>query len=199
MVSRAQQLLLLMTIPLLSSCQVAGVAMQVVTGSVGCSVNSNPRADLAQGTTREIQLDFALNDAGIVHQIKQPAVCEYQGSICAGGEWFEVWYGDQTTTHTVKLSDDNVLRFTPHNFCMEIDPYEKECAQGACSASELFTIRLGYSRAVQEQRKLLDLDWKQGELTEFSLVNGTKLKNFGYDVTLYSVTVGDYQLPPTSQ
>lgn len=199
MVRRVQKVLLLMTIPLLSSCQVAGVAMHVVTGSVGCSVNNNPRADLAQGTTREIQLNFTLNDAGTMQQINQPAVCEYQGSMCAGGQWFEVWYGDKTTVQTIKLSDDNVLSFAPHNFCMDIDPYEKECAQGACSASELFTIRLGYSSKVQEQRKLLDLDWKQGELTEFSLVNGTKLQNFGYDVKLYSVTVGDYQPPQTSQ
>lgn len=30
--------------------------MQAVTGSLGCSVNSNPRADLSQGTTTHLSI-----------------------------------------------------------------------------------------------------------------------------------------------
>jgi hypothetical protein len=194
--SRTQRLLLFMLIPLLSSCQVAGVAVQAVTGSIGCSVNDNPTANVQPGSTRDITLNLSLNDAGKVIELNETAVCEYQGSMCAGGKWYSVWYGDPDITHTIHLSDDNQLVFKPHNFCIQIHDYEEQCAAGNCSASEQFMVKLHYSKAVQEQRKAYDLDWKQGELTEFSLVNGEKLVNYGYDLSTYHVVYGD--LKPAS-
>lgn len=197
--NHTQKLLLIMTIPLLSSCQVAGVAVQAVTGSIGCSVNDNPTANLQPGATRDIALNLSLNDAGKVIELNETAVCEYQGSMCAGGKWYSVWYGDQDITHTINLSDDNQLVFKPHNFCIQVHDYEEQCAAGNCSASEQFMVKLHYSKAIQEQRKAQDLDWKQGEMTDFSLVNGQKLVNYGYDVSNYRVVFGDLKSASTAE
>jgi hypothetical protein len=184
-------LLIFILIPILTSCQVIGTGVQVIGGSIGCSVNNNPAAKIEQGSIRNISIDLSLSDGENQIILNETAVCEYQGSMCAGGTWFQVWYGDQSIFHKFKLADGNTLKFGPHNFCTNIDFYEKKCISGNCNPSEHFTLSLSFSEELTEKRKDLDLDWNKGEFTGFESVNESGLIKFGYKVNHYLVDYGE--------
>jgi hypothetical protein len=182
---------IILFIPILASCQVVGTGVQVITGSIGCSVNSSSTVPLKVGAVKDISIEFTLVDGGNTLNLSETATCEYQGNMCAGSQWYQVWYGDQSIRREFQLSDGSKITYWPHSFCIDIDDFEKKCGDGACDPSEHFSLNLKFNKEVAEQRRDQDLDWAKGEFSDFDSVNGEKLTKYGYDVRNYLINYGD--------
>ena len=173
---------------LLASCQVIGTTAHILGASIGCEVNDNPTEHLVPGTLRHFQVSVALNDHGTKHAIEETVACEYQGAMCAGGTWFQVWYGDKDIRQHIVLSDNNQLSLTPNNICTDIHFFEKACAEGTCDASEHFRLKLHFNKDIQQQRQNMPLRWEDGEFVHFENVNGERLRKLGYEVMRFSIS-----------
>jgi len=187
-----KHIFIILIIPILTSCQVIGTGAQVITGSIGCSVNSGSAAPIKIGSVKDISIKFSLIDDGNKLDLSDTASCEYQGNMCAGGQWYQVWYGDQSIQpREFKLSDGNKITYWPHSFCIDIDDFEKECADGNCDPSKHFSLNLKFNKEIADKRRLQNLDWTKGEFSDFDSVNGEKLTQYGYDVRKYLINYGD--------
>lgn len=187
-----KHIFIILIISTLTSCQVIRTGSQVITGSIGCSVNSDSAAPIKVGSVKDISIAFSLIDDGNTLNLSDTASCEYQGSMCAGGQWYQVWYGDQSIQpRELKLSDGNKITYWPHRFCIHIDDFEKKCADGDCDPSKHFSLHFKFNKEVAEQRSKQNLDWRKGEFSDFDSVNGEKLIKHGYDVRNYLINYGD--------
>lgn len=181
--------LTLAVLALLCGCQVIGTTAHILGASVGCAVNNNPNASLKQGEWRYFNINVALWENGQTLQMSETVACEYQGSMCAGGTWFQVWYGDKEVRKTLNFSDGNSLLLTPNNICTNIHFFEEKCQQSSCNPSEHFTLRLHFNKDIQAQRQTMELDAFKGQFPWYETVNGRTLKTFGYDVLRYQVEI----------
>ena len=187
-----KQVFIILIFPILTSCQVIGTGTQVITGSIGCRVNSDAAASLDIGSVKNISIEFSLIDNGNTIDLSDTASCRYQGNMCAGGQWYQVWYGDQSIQpREFKLSDGNKITYWPHGFCIDIDNFEKNCANGDCDPNKHFSLNLKFNNEVAERRRKQDLDWTKGEFSDFDKVNGEELVQYGYDVRNYFIKYGD--------
>lgn len=165
-----------------------GTTAHILGASIGCEINDNPTEHLVPGTLRHFQINVTLNDHGTQHVIEETVACEYQGAMCAGGTWFQVWYGEKVIRQKIVLSDNNQLSLTPNNICTDIHFFEEACAEGPCNASEHFRLRMHFNEETQELRKNMPPRWEDGEFTDFENVNGETLRKLGYEVQKFTIT-----------
>ena len=189
-----RHILILLLVPILVSCQVLTATTSVITGSVACSVSEKKQSFPPEGAIKKIDLSLSISDKTNDVSFSETAICEYQGSMCGGGSWFEVWYGDQSISHNIPLSLGDELVFRPHSFCIALDEYSKQCKLGNCDPVETFRLKLMFSESRKASTVVGDLDWTKGKFKDNALVKASDLPSYGYDVKHFSIEVTDENL-----
>ena len=101
----------------------------------------------------QIHVQFRIGKGLDQINIDETAVCEYQGSFCPAGEWYDVWYGNQEISREVLLPKNRMLSIWHHGLCTRIDEYRRQCANDKCSAEEHFEFRLLLNPQETKERK----------------------------------------------
>ena len=170
-----------------SSCQVTTAATSVVGGSVACARSEEVYPFPEQGEVRDVTVAFEIVDGDDRVAFSHVGRCEYQGSLCGGGAWFQVWYGDQDAVFEWSLSNGDRLVYRPHTQCTYLGQYLVECSDKDCDAAGHFKLNLDFS---QERAALLGgtgTDWASG-LFPGSVV--ASISEMGeYDLKLEAVDV----------
>jgi len=193
-------------IPILASCQVLTASMPVYGGSVACSSSEKEQSFPEQGAKRYLDISFEIIGSGRAVTFSDRAVCEYQGSICGGGKWFDVWYGDESVSHTVSFSNGEQLVYSPHAMCTSLFEFNEKCEAGNCNPVEHFELLLMFSeqRIEQEREKSsgqpinktstnID-DWIKNVFPDRDLVTAEELASYGYSIKKFSIAVSDKNL-----
>ena len=89
-------LLLIATVPFMTSCQVMTASTSVISNSIACGTTESEQLFPQLGSKRFINIDFSIKETNKTIPFKHVAECEYQGSICGGGAWFDIWYGNRS-------------------------------------------------------------------------------------------------------
>jgi len=191
---------------LISSC-IAALLLNSCAVLTPLGLNSNCResrviGDIEPGHIALIEVGFDISLAGELMQFRETAECEYQGWFCPGGDLREVWYGDQSITHSLQISDSEVLDFWPHSFCIYLDEFKKECQNADCDAAEFFEFRLNLSDERTAQRQS-ECDTRAGEPTNsvddfvkcavpnVDSVTFQDLRAYGYEVQNQFIEIRD--------
>lgn len=152
---KSKFILSILLIPLLVGCQAFSASMAVISGTSACNSTEGDQLFPDEGSRKYIHISFDINDSNQAVSFSETATCEYQGSMCGGGAWFQVWYGDQTLPEVeLSLENGNRLSFREHSQCIGIDKFAKACANGACKPEDYFGILVLYSDEYTELRKM---------------------------------------------
>lgn len=175
----------------------------------GCSSLLNRACDEAaktevfpeQGTIASIDISFDITIGGAKESFNEKAECEYQGGFCPGGEWYEVWYGDQSISHEINLLNGEQLTVWPHSFCTNLHEFKKKCAAGDCNPTDHFKLKLQLSEKRKNERieecNTKNPDRVTSDAEEFVgcglpgivLVTFKKLERYGYKIENPKITV----------
>jgi hypothetical protein len=189
-----RNILILLLVPILVSCQALTATTSVIAGSAACNSSEKEQSFPQEGAIKKISLSFTISGKTKDVSFSETAVCEYQGSICGGGAWFEVWYGDQSISHSIPLPLGDELVFWPHSFCTTLDEYSKQCKSGNCEPTDTFKMRLMFSESRKANTVVEGQDWTKGKLQDRALVKSSDLSNYGYEVKHFSIEVADESL-----
>jgi hypothetical protein len=181
-------LVILLTL-IVSGCQALTATTSVIAGSVACSSSEKEQSFPPEGSVKEIDLSFTITDTAKDISFSETAICEYQGSMCGGGAWFEVWYGDQSLSHEIPLPSGDELIFRPHSFCTSLDEYRKKCNSGSCDPNEHFTLLLMFSEKRKSGIVVEGDEWAKGKLQDRALVKASDLPKYGYEVKHFNIEV----------
>lgn len=189
-----RNILILLLAPILVSC----LAPTATTLVVACSSSEKEQSFPPKGAIKKIDLSLTISDKTNDVSLSETAVCEYQGSICVGGAWFDVWYGDQSISHNIPLplplplGDE--LVFWPHSFCTTLDEYSKQCKSGNCDPVKTFKLQLMFSDSRKASTVVGSQDWTKGKSQDRALVKASDLPNYGYQVKHFSIEIVDESL-----
>jgi len=186
-----RNILILLLVPILVSCQALTATTSVIAGSAVCNSTEKEQSFPSEGAIKKIDLSLALSDKTNEVSLSETAVCEYQGSMCGGGAWFQVWYGDQSISHSVSLPLGDELIFKPHSFCITIDEYSKQCQSGNCDPTETFKLLMMFSEERKSSTVVDGLDWTKGKSQDRALVKASDFPSYGYQVKHLSIEVVD--------
>lgn len=189
-----KNILIILLIPIIASCQALTATTSVMAGSVACKSSEKEQSFPPEGAVKKIDLSFTITDTAKDISFFKTAVCEYQGSICGGGAWFEVWYGDQSISHKIPLPRGDELIFRPHSFCISLDEYRKKCNSGNCNPNEHFTLLLIFSEKRDPDTIVQEGDWTKGKLQDRVLVKAGDLPSYGYEVKHFNIEVENESL-----
>jgi hypothetical protein len=166
-----------------------------------CESSKNSRVFPEENSVAKIHVQFQIGAGKDRINVNETAVCDYQGSFCPAGDWYEVWYGNKEMKREIALSDDRTLSIWHHGLCINLDAYKKQCAQDGCGATDYFKFRLVLNPEETNQRKLKCAKRNTSGVTndtdEFvrcgipnvDLVTLEKLKHYGYMVNGESIEV----------
>ncbi len=141
-----------------------------------------------------IDVSFDILVLGETKTFSERAVCEYQGSMCPAGEWYEVWYGDRSASYEIDLTNGEKLTIWPHSLCIDLNEFREKCLVGQCNPEEQFEFRLVLSdeRKVARERECEsnNPDGTTDNIEEFvkcampgvDLVTFGELEKYGYEV-----------------
>lgn len=176
---------------ILVSCQALTATTSTITGSAACDSSEEEQTFPADDAVAKIDLSFVITDKSKEISFSDVAVCEYQGSMCGGGSWFEVWYGDQSASHTIPLAEGDELIFRPHSFCIRLGEYRKNCSSGNCDPTEHFKLLLMFSEQRKANTVVEGHDWVNGHLQDRALVKASDIPSYGYVVKHFNIQVAD--------
>ncbi|WP_027858474.1 hypothetical protein [Marinobacterium jannaschii] len=189
-----RNILILLLVPILVSCQALNATTSVIAGSSACNSSEKEQSFPPEGAIKKIDLSLTISYETSEVSFSETAVCEYQGSMCGGGAWFQVWYGDQSISHNITLPQGDELIFKPHSFCITIDEYVKQCKSGNCDHADSFKLLMMFSEARRSSTVVVGLDWTKGKSQDRALVKANDFKNYGYQVKHFSIEVADESL-----
>jgi hypothetical protein len=189
-----RNILILLLAPVLISCQALTATTSVIAGSSACNSTEKEQSFPPEGAIKKIDLSLTISDKTTEVSFSETAVCEYQGSMCGGGSWFQVWYGDQSISHNISLPLGDELIFQPHSFCITIDEYSKQCQSGNCDPAETFKLLMMFSEARKSSTIVDGLDWTKGKSQDRALVKASDFPTYGYEVKLFSIEVANESL-----
>lgn len=168
-----------------------------------CDEAKEERVFPENGAVAEIHVRFDLGKGQERISVNEVAVCNYQGSFCPAGEWYDVWHGNQQARREVSLENDRTLTIWHHGLCMNLRAYSKLCVQGDCDALSHFKFRLQLNPEETERRKnecskrnpsgvTSDPDeFVRCGIPSVDLVTLEKLEAYGYAVTNQMIKVTD--------
>jgi len=157
-----------------------------------CESSQKSRVFPEENSVTKIHVQFQIGTGKDQIDVNETAVCDYQGSFCPAGEWYEVWYGDKEMKREIPLSDDRTLSIWHHGLCINLDEYNKQCAGDGCGPADYFKFRLQLNVEETSLRKLKCAERNTGGVTnapdEFvrcgipnvDLVTLEELKQYGY-------------------
>jgi len=174
-----RSIIVFLIIPLIVSCQ-AMTTTSVIGSSIACSSSEKEQTFPEEGAKKNIDLSFKIRDSEEVIGFSGRAVCEYKGSICGGGTWFEIWHGDQSISHTISFSNGDELIFWPHGFCITLNEFREKCAAGSCEEADHFKLLLMFAEKRNDQDR--------------ALVTATDINRYGHKVESFNIKVADESL-----
>ena len=189
-----RNILILLLIPIIASCQALTATASVIGSSAACSSSKKEQSFPKEESRKNIDLSFAIIDGGKEVAFSERSICEYKGSMCGGGTWFEVWHGDQSISHTIPFSNGDELIFWPHGFCITLNDYKNKCLTGNCDTLEHFKMRLMFSEKRSKNTTVGGLDWTKGKFQNRALVTAKELSGYGYDFQKFSIVITDESL-----
>ncbi|WP_028876948.1 hypothetical protein [Teredinibacter turnerae] len=166
-----------------------------------CESSKNARVFPKGNTVAKIHVQFHIGTGEDQINVNETAICDYQGSFCPAGDWYEVWYGNKEMKREIVLTDDRKLSIWHHGLCINLDEYKKQCAKDVCGPTDYFRFRLQLNTEETSQRKLKCAERNTSGVTndpdEFvrcgipnvDLVTLEELKNYGYMVNGESIEV----------
>ncbi|MDN4504345.1 hypothetical protein QX776_18190 [Alteromonadaceae bacterium BrNp21-10] len=166
-----------------------------------CENSKNLRVFPKENSVSMIQVQFQIGTGKDQINVNETAMCDYQGSFCPAGDWYEVWYGDKEMKREIALSDNRTLTIWHHGLCINIDDYKKQCAQGNCGPTEYFEFRLQLNPDETNERKQKcaerNTDGVTNDSDEFvrcaipnvDLVTLKELEGYGYMVNNEAIQV----------
>lgn len=159
-----------------------------------CDSSKNSAGFPKENSVAKIHVQFQVGAGQDLVDVNETVICDYQGSFCPAGDWYEVWYGNKELKREIKLSNERTLDIWHHGLCIKLDDYKKKCAEGNCNPTEYFEFRLLLNSKDTNQRKLKCAELNDGGITndpdEFvrcgipnvDLVTLKKLKQYGYTI-----------------
>lgn len=177
------------------------VSLQQTVLNNACENSKSSRVFPEENSVAKIHVQFQIDTGVDEIGVNETAICDYQGSFCPAGEWYDVWYGNKEIVREIALSGERVLTIWHHGLCTGLDDYKKQCAQGVCDPTEYFEFRLLLNPDDTKQRKLECSNRSTGGVTndpdEFvrcgipnvDLVTLEKLKNYGYEINSESIGI----------
>jgi hypothetical protein len=189
-----RNILILLLAPILVSCQVLTATTSVIAGSAACNSTEKNQSFPPEGAIKKIDLSLTISDKANEVTFSETAVCEYQGSMCGGGVWFQVWHGDQSISHNISLPLGDELIFQAHSFCITIDEYSKQCQSGNCDPTETFKLLMMFSETRKSSTIVEGQDWTKGKSQDRALVKVSDFPSYGYEVKLFSIEVANENL-----
>jgi len=175
----------------LTGCQSTLTALSVISGGAACSRTERQQQFPEEGAEAQIEVQISIMGRDGPVQLNETANCEYQGSMCGGGSWFQVWYGDQTQFHSVALPYDSTLEFRPHSFCIMIDQFRKACEKGNCLPEDHFTLSLQLGDGWAGQPPELPERWGSMNTRRFS-TGVHEISQFGFEVDHFELNLYGY-------
>jgi len=166
-----------------------------------CDEAAKAEAFPEQGTMATIDISFDILVGGTKESFTGKAECEYQGGFCPAGEWYEIWYGDQSILHEIKLLNGEQLTVWPHSFCTNLHEFKKKCASGNCNPTDHFKFKLQLSEERKNERikecNSNNPDGLTNDAEDFvrcgmpgvDLVTFKKLEQYGYKIENPKITV----------
>lgn len=150
----------------------------------------------------KIDIAFEITIEGETTHFRESAICEYQGSFCPAGVWWEVWYGDQSINYVIDLAKNERLTIWPHGLCITLNEFKDNCAAGNCTPEDYFEFRLELSESRRNKRarecSTNNPDGVTDDPDEFvkcgipgvDLVTLSELEEYGYEINNAKITVG---------
>jgi len=149
-----KSLCILLCVGFLAGCQALTASTAVLGGSIACSSNEKDQSFPEQGTTRTVGASFSAEVDGVTHHFSESSVCEYQGALCGGGTWFEVWYGDQSLPSIdIPVAAGDTAIYDNHMQCVHMNDFVTACKQGDCDPKDFFGLLIEFSKENTEIRR----------------------------------------------
>ena len=162
----------------LSGCQPLATLTAVKRGSIACSSSKDDAEFPSLGTEHFITTTFLIEGNGRAAPFENTSACEYQGSFCGDGRWYNVWYGKEQDRYAVHLPTGDELIYWPHALCLQLDDYLETCRTlGQCNPSSHFEMLLMYSQERIESRSNT-----AGAVADREMVTGDRLHDYGIGV-----------------
>ena len=181
---------------------VAGcVSPQQMLLNDACETSKKTIALPQKGTVAEVHVSFKIKLAQSSISINETAICDYQGSICPAGDWYEVWYGNQETKREIILPQERSLTIWHHGLCISLDSFKKTCAQGNCNPIDHFEFKLELNSEETKTRTEECSEQSSDGVTNdlerslrcgipnVEMVTIKELQNYGYEVSGESIEV----------
>lgn len=178
-------------IPTLVGCQATQTTLSVISGNAACSRTEQQHVFPDDGAVAEIQFKLDIMGSEGPIEFNGIATCGYQGSMCGGGSWFQVWYGNQELHYSLSLPYDSTLEFRPHSFCIMIDEFRKACETGNCVPEEHFTFALQLGDTWTGDVPELSGKWGSMKSRRFS-AGIHEISRFGFDVRNFDMELRGY-------
>lgn len=182
------------------------VSLQQRALNNACESSKNSQVFPEENSVTKIHVQFQIGTGVDQINVDETAVCDYQGSFCPAGDWYEVWYGNKEMKREIALSNDRTLSIWHHGLCINLDKYKKQCAEDVCGPTDYFKFRLQLNPEETSQRKLKCAERNTSGITndpdEFlrcgipnvDIVTLEELKRYGYMVHGESIEVIDDSL-----
>ena len=172
-------------VALLSGCQPLSALNGVTRGSIACSSSKSDAEFPSLGAEHFITTTFIVEGNGRAVPFENTSACEYQGSFCGDGRWYNVWYGKERDQYPVPLPTGDELIYWPHALCLQLNDYLETCRNlGQCNASSHFEMLLMHSQERIESRSNT-----AGAVADRELVTGDQLQNYGIGVHDFKIEV----------
>jgi len=182
---------ILILLPFITSCQIVAATTSVLGGSSACESSKKELTFPNIGTKKNIDVSFVIGSSTKSTKFDGRAVCEYKGSICGGGKWFNVWHGDQSIKDEIALPKGGELTFYPHGMCIKLGKFEDKCANGKCDPLDYYRFLLlipdGLDRIERNGEELYLTSYLDG----YDKVKGKELKEYGYNVKKFEIKLTD--------
>ncbi|XQF91533.1 hypothetical protein ACOBV8_22195 (plasmid) [Pseudoalteromonas espejiana] len=88
----------------------------VLTGCVSpldiaCNSSQKARSFPKEKSVTKINVQFQIVTSEEQINVNETAICDYQGSFCPAGDWYEIWYGNKEIKREITLQMIELLPF----------------------------------------------------------------------------------------
>lgn len=177
------------------------VSPQQLALNDACDTSKEARTFPEKKSIAEITVRFDIELGKDQIRVNETVKCDYQGSFCPAGDWYDIWYGNQEIKRELSLPNEQAITIWHHGLCIELGDYKKQCLLGNCNPIDHFKFRLQLNSEETNRRKeecskrdsggvMNDIDqFLRCSFPEVELVTLEELKKYGYEINNKAIKV----------